>query len=245
MNTDFLPNTFSPKMKMADLMNYDYHLLFVLSRFDIPLGFGEKNIEEVCEEHEVDVRNFLIMVDLFLHPERSAEEAEEKIKYIGPLLQYLQNSHFYFLEHRLPFIRHSLKQAMETYNDQTLSGMFLHFFDEYADEVRDHMNYEDTIVFPYVRELMQGKKNKDYSIHVFYQRHNDIEEKLTDLKNLIIKYIPPYKDSFQTNNILLDICTCEEDLHTHSFLEDMIFIPAIGALEKTPETSKGGKHNAK
>lgn len=240
-----LPNTFSPKMKMADLMNYDYHLLFVLSRFDIPLGFGEKTIEEVCIKHHVDPHNFLIMVDLFLHPERRGEDKEEKIKYIAPLLQYLQNSHFYFLEHRLPSIRQALKQAMDAYKDPTLSNMFLHFFDEYANEVRDHMDYEDRVVFPYVRNLMNGEKSQDYTIHLFELRHNDIEEKLADLKNLIIKYIPPYKDSFQTNNILLDICSCEEDLHTHSFLEDEIFIPAIRSVEKQQSQIKGGEKDEK
>lgn len=240
-----LQNTFSPDMKMADLMNYDYRLLFVLSRFDIPLGFGEKTVEEVCTEHGIDPHSFLIMVDLFLYPERSGEDSKEKIKYIAPLLQYLQNSHLYFLEYRLPSIRRALEQALDAYKDPTLSNMFLHFFDEYANEVHDHMDYEDNVVFPYVRNLMDGKTSQDYTIQLFALRHNNIEEKLADLKNLIIKYIPPYKDSFQTNNILLDICTCEEDLHTHSFLEDEIFIPAIRTLEKQLTKTKGGKVNGK
>ena len=36
---------FSPSMKLADLVNMNYHLLGVLSRLGMSLGFGEITVE--------------------------------------------------------------------------------------------------------------------------------------------------------------------------------------------------------
>jgi regulator of cell morphogenesis and NO signaling len=35
--------------KMSDLIGGNYPMLLVMSRFGIPLGFGEKNVKEVCK----------------------------------------------------------------------------------------------------------------------------------------------------------------------------------------------------
>ena len=31
----------------------------VLARFDIPLGFGEKTVDEICQSHNIDTNTFL------------------------------------------------------------------------------------------------------------------------------------------------------------------------------------------
>ena len=54
----FTPNNLpqlSPKMKMADAINQYHSLLTVLPRLGIPLGFGEKSIEQLCSEHHVSL----------------------------------------------------------------------------------------------------------------------------------------------------------------------------------------------
>mgnify|MGYP000464787539 CR=1 FL=1 len=51
--------------KMSDLICENYPMVLVMSRFGIALGFGEKNIGEVCRQnrcrslHVPDVVNFL------------------------------------------------------------------------------------------------------------------------------------------------------------------------------------------
>ena len=43
---------FSGKDNLVDLIEENYNLLPVLSRFNVPLGFQNKRIDEVCRESE-------------------------------------------------------------------------------------------------------------------------------------------------------------------------------------------------
>ena len=51
---------------MSGLITSHYKMLFVMSRFGIPLGFGDKTIEEVCSENDIDVATFLVIVEILL-----------------------------------------------------------------------------------------------------------------------------------------------------------------------------------
>ena len=94
------------------------------------------------------------------------------------------------------------------------------------------MEYENEKVFTYVRGLLQGKKPESYSIGVFARHHDQINVKLTELKNIIIKYYPANGDNPSLNAALFDIFSCEEDLASHNRVEDYLFVPAIMELEK-------------
>ena len=72
---------------------------------------------------------------------------------------------------------------------------------------------------------------KGYSIEVFSKQHDQVEAKLGELKNILIKYYPA-ESSNELNSVLFDIFTCEEDLASHNYIEDALFIPAIKKLEQ-------------
>lgn len=93
------------------------------------------------------------------------------------------------------------------------------------------MSYEERAVFPYVRNLLEGKKDPKYNISIFSKRHDQIEMKITELKNIIIKYYPGAGTNM-LNSVLFDIFATEEDLTSHARVEDYLFVPAILALEK-------------
>jgi hypothetical protein len=98
--------------------------------------------------------------------------------------------------------------------------------------VRKHMDYENKMVFKYVEDLLQGKLSDSYQISIFARRHNQIEAKLTELKNIIIKYYPAKANNNLLNAVLFDIYSCEQDLATHCKVEDYMFVPAVRRMEK-------------
>ena len=197
--------------KMSDLICENYPMVLVMSRFGIDLGFGEKNIGEVCRQNKIDTYTFLTVVNFLTETETIPAAEVHKDISISSLITYLHNAHDYFLNFRLPHIRR--------------------FFDEYAEEVHKHMSYEEKTVFPYVRNLLEGKKDPKYNITIFRKRHDQIEMKITELKNLILKYYPG-PDSNLLNSVLFDIFATEQDLASHNRVEDYIFVPAILSLEK-------------
>jgi len=158
---------------------------------------------------------------------------------VRALTDYLHNSHGYFLDFRLPAIRRKLIEAVDC-SLSDVSFAIMRFFDEYVAEVQRHMTYEEQTVFPYVESLLSGEKNAAYSIDIFRRQHDQVEAKLRELKNIIIKYYPSGGTN-ELNGVLFDIFTCEQELASHNAVEDEIFIPAVerlaadGVREEKPE----------
>jgi regulator of cell morphogenesis and NO signaling len=214
--------------KMSDLICENYQMLLVMSRFDIALGFGEQTIGDVCRTNKVDVKTFLAVVNLLIDDEKP-EKIDPSLS-LKSLVAYLKNSHAYFLDFRLPAIRSKLIEAIDKKNE--ISSLIIRYYDDYVDEVRKHMSYEELTVFPYVESLAEGTKQPEYHIAIFSKQHNQIEVKLSELKNIIIKYYPA-SSSNELNNVLFDIFSCAADLASHNSVEDHIVVPVIKKLEKT------------
>lgn len=217
--------------KMSDLICENYPMVLVMSRFGIALGFGEKNIGEVCRQNGVDACTFLTVVNFLTQDVSAPVMNVDKCLSIEALITYLHNAHDYFLNFRLPHLRRKLLESIGEC-PQDVAFVIQRFFDEYAEEVNKHMSYEEKVVFPYVRDLLIGVKDPKYNISIFRKRHDQIEMKIVELKNILIKYYPG-PGSNLLNSVLFDIFATEQDLASHNHVEDYLFMPAILALEKT------------
>ncbi|MDE5691094.1 MAG: helix-turn-helix transcriptional regulator [Alistipes sp.] len=211
---------------MCDLVCDRYPVLQVMSRFGIALGFGDKTIAEVCAENKVDTDTFLAVVGISVNRSGGAELSGSVA--VKSLLDYLHNSHGYFLGFRLPAIRRKLIEAVDC-SLSDVSFAIMRYFDEYVAEVDRHMTYEEKSVFPYVEALLTGEKKADYSMDVFRRQHDKVEARLHELKNIIIKYYPSGGTN-ELNGVLYDIFTCEEELASHNAVENELFIPAVERL---------------
>ena len=222
---------YSPTDKMSDIICDNYSLLQVMSRFGLPLGFGDYSVEEVCKSSQVDCNTFLAVAN-FINKGHSRSSLPQTDISVETLMIYLKNAHHYFLDFQLPTIRRKLLEAIDCSTDNEITILILKFFDVYVQEVRNHMNYEDQYVFTYVDNLLKGQKDENYNIKMFVIHHDHIDEKLTELKNSIIKYYPDNKKAYMMNSVLFDIFNCEKDLVSHNAVEDHLFVPAVLQLEE-------------
>ena len=173
---------------------------------------------------------------------------------VPTLMHYLKACHVYYLDFQLPFIRRELQEAIN--ENDSLGGLLMKLYDEYAREVRKHMLYEEKTLFPYVQALIDRKPLGDYNIETFSKHHGQTDIKLKELKTTIIKYLPTdMQRNHKLMSTLYDIYNNEEWLRLHTEVEDNIFVPAIRRLERmlrqndvTKNISsmvfKGGQDNA-
>lgn len=222
---------YTPTDKMSDIICDNYSLLQVMSRFELPLGFGDHSVEEVCKSSQVDFNTFLTVAN-FINKGHSRSSVPLKGISVESLMNYLKNAHHYFLDFQLPTIRRKLLEAIDCSADNEVTFLILKFFDVYVQEVRNHMSYEDQYVFTYVENLLKGYKDENYNINMFVSHHDHIDEKLTELKNSIIKYYPDNKKAYMMNAVLFDIFNCEKDLVSHNEVEDYLFVPSVLQLEE-------------
>ena len=214
---------------MIDLISDNYSMLQGLSAFGIRLGFGDKTVEEVCQQQGVDSYTFLTVVN-FLINGYMPKETDERIS-VATLLGYLRASHSYFLDFQLPTIRRKLEETLNT--KDSLAGLILKLYDEYAHDIRVHMRYEEKTLFPYVEALLRGENKSTYNVDIFAKHHSDTTGKFQELKNIIIKYLP--QDGFANNQLtatLYEIYNNEEWLSNHGQVEEILFVPAIRIMER-------------
>ncbi len=145
------------------------------------------------------------------------------------MVDLLHNSHEYFLAYKIPHIRQNLTNALDAgHND--INPMIISFFDEFVAHLSAHFDYEEKTVFPYIRNLARGVKT-DYSIEEFSKHHEEVNESLAEIKNLILRYYVTATPN-RMYDVLVDICNCEEDLDSHATIENTVLIPIVGRLEE-------------
>ncbi len=220
---------YEPQDKMIMLIKDNYSVLQALGCFGINLGFGDKTVAETCQMNGVDTYTFLAVVNFTINDFANFDDDDQLS--VPTLLHYLKASHTYYLDFQLPFIRRELEESIDD-SDQ-LGRLIMKFYDEYAQEIRRHMKYEEKTLFPYVQSLLDGRPALDYNVEMFSKHHEQTDKKLRELKLMIIKYLPA--DAHLNNKLtatLYDIYNNEEWLHHHAEVEDHIFTPAIRRLEQ-------------
>ncbi|MDE5550256.1 MAG: hemerythrin domain-containing protein, partial [Bacteroidaceae bacterium] len=223
---------YKPTDKLSYVIANDYRLLQVMSRFGISLGFGEKTITEVCSQCGVDATTFLAVIN---YVKDGAENRPQRVEHISvaSVLEYLKRTHTYFVHYLFPSIRFHLLNAIDCSVQNEIAFLVLKFYDEYVEEVRKHMEYEDSTVYPYVQQLVDGEFASLENAHLLSRHHEAIESKLKELKNLFIQYYPQTEINEKLNAVIISIYQAEEDLSIHCLVEDNIFAPAVRRLELT------------
>ena len=215
--------------KMISIIRDNYNILQSLGSFGINLGFGDKTVREVCEEQNVDTYTFLAVVNFTINGYKEYDNADRLS--LSTLLHYLKASHSYYIDFQLPFIRKELVEALD--EKDNLARLILKLYDDYAHSITNHMKYEEKMVFPYVQALIDGNANATFDIETFSKHHIQVDQKLKELKSIIIKYLP--SDGLHNNQLsatLYDIYNNEEWLTHHSEVEEEIFIPAVRNEER-------------
>ncbi len=213
--------------KICELMSREEDAIQIISRFGLEMGVGDQTIEQVCEAHDVHTPTFLTVVNYkVFHKQADLKDID-----VPTLQRYLHNAHTYFLDFRLPRLRRSLIEALLPADPTTkIPGLILRCYDEFVEEIRTHIEHENAGLF---------------DEHV----HDDqrITDKLTEIKNLIIKYYPSenYKSEITNQksqitylliSVMSDLWHTEQDFADHCAMEDDILRPAMTKIP--PQTHR-------
>jgi regulator of cell morphogenesis and NO signaling len=231
-------------MKMAEMIHVNYHLLMIISRFGINLGFGDKSVGQVCSENKIDVNFFLEIVNSYHNKNYFPKKHLQEFS-LNLIVDYLRKSHNYYLNTKIPQITSLLNQLAKITNTGANPTLKLidTFFTEYKNELSVHIQREEDKVYPYVfgieKAFMERNPDsnivhqiKQYSIDDYEYEHENVEDKLLDLKNILIKYIPVPVDSDLSQAILFELFRLEADLRDHARMEDKILVPKVKYMEK-------------
>jgi len=217
-------------MKMAELMDINFNLAGVLTRMGLSFGFGEASVEEVCNKSGINVNTFLLICSVYAFDNyRPTSDILAKTD-LREIVKYLRLSHAYYMSFAVTDLEAALEAVLKPCSEKQRKVLWS-FFKQYKDELAKHFEYEENTVFPYVEAVLDHNKKPGYTIGEYEKNHSNVEEKLEDLKNLVMKYMPKECDQKQIYRALFYICTLELDLAKHTIIEDKILVPVAGRME--------------
>ncbi len=222
-----------PEMKMSDLINENHSLLLLLEHLEIDFAVGDKTVFQLCKDNNINQSVFLVISNLYngFYPNK---EEICSINDIAIIIKLLKNSHRFYKVDKYPEIKEYLIKLHDKHNTNDII-LIERFFNDYFEEVLEHLDYEEQIAFPYFCQLIETEtihQTSKFSVREYKEHHSDIETKLSDLKNLLLKHIAIKNDLTVRRKFLYSLFELEFDLKIHSMIEEMILLPLIAKVEK-------------
>lgn len=240
---------FNENNKLANVIHKDYTLLPVINRLGLKLGFGDLTIKQLCANHGIDVTFFIEIINVFRNENYFSEKKLLDFS-VTVVIDYLRETHRYYLDYVLPEQERLIELfLLNSDNSSRENELVRKFYNKFRDEFVNHVQIEEKQVFPYILRLNEAVGNhlekdnflKEFmgsGITGFEKEHSDMDEKMFDLKNIIIKYLPPNYDLNIGNSLLSSLFMFEKDMKNHSRIEDIILVPKVRQLEQMIKTDE-------
>jgi regulator of cell morphogenesis and NO signaling len=203
---------------------------------------GKKTVREACEEKGIDATR---VEQELQHPEKL--ESSDRNAYndwnLGFLADFIINNHHGYVRKNLPGLRGYAKKVAQVHGGHHPELLTIkQLVEEINDELLDHLEHEERVLFPYVKSLALAEhdqtavkntgdqKLKDL-IGDLEKEHAFIGEAFDKIRNLSKNYQVP-EDGCSSYQLLFKMLPdFEEDLHQHIHLENNILFPKAIDME--------------
>lgn len=182
---------------------------------------------------------FVDLLCVFNDPERF--DASDFMDYpVSSILEYLRKTHELYINESLQAVSNAIENlAKRNPNLSTLKTALDNFFSNFRNHLEEHIEEEETILFPYVERLINANAGEtgvvtESALADFLQHHDDdLEHGLRDLVVALKALSKKYNDdSFAFRMLVNKVSILELDLNVHGKIEEQVLVPKAIALEK-------------
>jgi len=217
-------------------------LQHILARYEVR---NVQLVHHLTEMNDLQVDQQFIQTLLKMFEDDSCFPKEELEKHsLEIILDYIQRTHRFYLQKKLPEIEQSVEQLLANYDDQhPILPLLRNFYHNYKNDLTAHIRAEDQHLLPHIRVLLEteqeyfnptvvAQKIKGYSLQQFIDTHEDTEGDLQAVRASIQQYQPIATNSTPYRILLSQLELFEQDLRVHALIEDQVLIPRALAIEK-------------
>jgi regulator of cell morphogenesis and NO signaling len=204
---------------------------------------GKRSLQAACDERNLPTGTIVKELDIVLNTDEPGTIDFNKLS-LTALADHIVSVHHDYTRRALPQIFHYLQKVSFKHGDRhnELRAIF-EKFSELRDEMELHMEKEELVLFPRIKELENAVSNGQNNairlqipIMVMEDEHEHAGNLLKEIRHLSNDHNPP-ADACTTYRLsYAALQAFEEDLHRHIHLENNILFPrAIKLSERGQE----------
>ncbi|MFI3240173.1 MAG: helix-turn-helix transcriptional regulator [Bacteroidales bacterium] len=197
--------------KLSDIIISEPSVITVLNRFNIKLGVGDKTIQNICNEMNIDIQFFVTILNTYINKDYFPE-ATLKLFKASSIISYLVKTNNYYAHFQLANIERHFHLLMK-HSDGKVNNLplMLRFFNELKEDVMQRINYDNTVWFPHILSLEETGTSLE--ANTANTNYNDtIEEKLNDLKSMLVIHLSGDYDQNLCHAVIFAIISLEKDI---------------------------------
>ncbi|CAK7048062.1 MAG: LuxR C-terminal-related transcriptional regulator [Petrimonas sp.] len=192
---------------LSELLTEHSELIPVVNRFGIKLGVGEKTIEKICLENDLNIDFILAILNVYLDEEYNPEKDLDAFD-VSLIVDYLKRTVENYMQASVPNLEKHFTPFIAMSGGENEELKLLHkIFYQFKSELSEH--------------LQQGLEQlSDYP-----------NELLHDLKNIIIRHISGNFNQNLAYAVIFSITALEKELHIHNRLLEKVLRPKLKELD--------------
>lgn len=231
---------------IGEMVAKDFRKAQVFKKFGIDFCCGgKKALTEVCEKKGIDIHQVEAELSAI---ERTGGAGSANLNFdqwdLGFLSDYIINTHHRYVRDSIPFLSElSRKVAAVHGNEHPELIKIAEVFAEVASDLSNHLVKEESILFPYIKELCLAQRSGvplpeshfgeiNNPIKVMEMEHEGAGEDLSEIRELSNNFTLPAGACNSYTILFKKLDEFENDLHQHVHLENNILFPKAIKLEK-------------
>ena len=225
---------------IGELVARDYRTASVFKKQGIDFCCsGNRTIADACNKAQLDPAAMVkTLEEVVTHPGNNPN-TDYKTWPLDLLADYIEKKHHRYVQEKIVEITPFLTKVARVHGERHPElEEVLSLFNGCAEELTQHMEKEEQILFPFVRRMVTGNLEPatfgtvQNPISVMMDEHTAEGERFRRIAELTDDYTPP-ADACNTYRVTYALLKeFEEDLQLHIHLENNILFPKAIMLEK-------------
>lgn len=194
---------------LSEVLAQHHILIPIVNRFGIKLGVGDKTIEDICEEQDLNVDFILVILNVYLDENYISKRKLEQFD-LEPIANYFNETTQNYLHSLVPNIEKHLHAfiALSGSNNEELKAL-QKVFNQFKEELVQHLEKGLEHTGPYPHELLR------------------------DIKSMLIKHVSGDFNQNLCYAVIFSVGSLEDDLIIHNRLRNSVLKPMLNKLNSS------------
>ncbi|WP_158837634.1 iron-sulfur cluster repair di-iron protein [Polaribacter sp. L3A8] len=228
---------------VAEVVTYNIKTADVFKKHGIDFCCGGGiSIEKACKKHNVSFEEMEKELLSINNPTSNAYNYDSwKLDF---LVDHIVNTHHTYVTENIPLILQYAAKVAKVHGHHYTEVIEINkLFIDVANELSSHLIKEETVLFPFIKQLVKAEKEGiktpkqhfgmvNNPIRMMEEEHENAGDILKEINQLSNNYAPPEGACNTFKALYAKLDEFEQDLHQHIHLENNILFPKAILLEQ-------------